>query len=371
MDHKRNIYIASPFAELSSVDDIRKNVSMYLKGNTEEKLRIVLCHINGDISDQLSKLSLYYYVNTLSIFPEIFIIKRKFFEDKIKKQIEWLCYESAKGIYTILSFANGKHFNKYFKQFLRHTYPSISEIYLNTKAIYNIIENTSKDIDLTNIKVKKIVAKKSFYRKEYDISPTSSIEWPEDISYQQAFNKIFEEDAWLKSLDISIQYRTDDAVHETIGTISRNGWMKCSGDFDIFNYSILLHSSNYAIKEKEILKHRERTAQTLFEPRPLEIVFPQEVFKNHNENIKFINAMEKMPLSSISVYHGNPYLSASLVDHKDGSNFKIWILSDDTLTIVPQARCTSSSLDRIINHIGEFFLEGDVIDPRRAAQNEC
>jgi len=70
--------------------------------------------------------------------------------------------------------------------------------------------------------------------------------------------------------------------------------------------------------------------------------------------------MRKLPSSSVSILHGNPYVHLSILDYKDGSVFDIWVLSPDVITIVPQMKGTVAAIKRVINYIFDSYAEGQI-----------
>lgn len=95
---------------------------------------------------------------------------------------------------------------------------------------------------------------------------------------------------------------------------------------------------------------------------PLIIKLESGRLDDHEQNRKFVEAVQGMKHTSYGIYHEGSYVNMSLVDHMDGSTFEIWVVSPDVITIVPQLRATQASLFRLIDHIFERFQEGDVLE---------
>ena len=55
-------------------------------------------------------------------------------------------------------------------------------------------------------------------------------------------------------------------------------------------------------------------------------------------------------------------IQLSVFDYFDGSAFDIWVLSPDKIIIVPQAKGSMPAIKRLINHIFDFYIEGDIKD---------
>ena len=84
------------------------------------------------------------------------------------------------------------------------------------------------------------------------------------------------------------------------------------------------------------------------------------MFKDVKQNKRLIKAISELPKSTYTLYHGNPYVHASLVDYYDGSSYDIWVLSEDKITIVPQIKASFSSMSRLCEHIFKKFREGEI-----------
>jgi len=99
--------------------------------------------------------------------------------------------------------------------------------------------------------------------------------------------------------------------------------------------------------------------------KPLAIHFDYEQFDGLEENAKFIGAMRKLDNASVSVIHGNPYISLAVMDYSDGSTFDIWVLSPSEILIVPQFRSTVAAVKRVISCIFENYADGTIQDHPR------
>ena len=85
---------------------------------------------------------------------------------------------------------------------------------------------------------------------------------------------------------------------------------------------------------------------------------------NEEKNHRLAKVLSEFPKSSHTVYHGNPYLHASLVDYCDGSSYDLWVLSEDRLIIVPQLKASFGSISRFCEHIFRKFREGNIKEQR-------
>jgi len=140
--------------------------------------------------------------------------------------------------------------------------------------------------------------------------------------------------------------------------ITRDGFFKCNRDFSHMFKTIIEEISKKASFNFELYDNRNRNKEERYEPKPLQIIFDFDIFRNKSENKRLINVLDKIPYSSCSIYHGNPYFQASYVDYRDGSSYDIWVLADEKITIVPQMRSSPASLNRLCEAIFIGFREG-------------
>jgi hypothetical protein len=130
----------------------------------------------------------------------------------------------------------------------------------------------------------------------------------------------------------------------------------CESNFEDFWNNIL----EAFVSEQEI-RHRE-----LFnlvdekELNSLKIQYKEKLFEDIEQNKRFLNVLEGLKDSELSVYHGNPYIHANLSDYIDGSNFDVWVTRPDEIYVVPSGNVSVGSFERVLNHINGEFSEGKI-----------
>jgi hypothetical protein len=92
---------------------------------------------------------------------------------------------------------------------------------------------------------------------------------------------------------------------------------------------------------------------------PIVIQFDEPIFRDEGWNEKFFENLAQLKNISIAELHKNPYVHLSVLDYLDGSSYGIWIVSDNEINIIPQARATVASMTRLLNHIYEKVKEGE------------
>jgi hypothetical protein len=146
------------------------------------------------------------------------------------------------------------------------------------------------------------------------------------------------------------------------GAISRDGFFRFEFGFRDFYETVLEHGIDTFVRRTEQLSHRERAKEFQFRAKPLFIEFDTPIFRDKNQNKKLIEAIKTMPNSARSAVHDNPYLHLTVMDYLDKSNYDVWVLSDNRISIVPQTVCTVNSLSRFCDHISREFQEGIIRD---------
>jgi len=348
---------------IRGINDLLNNSTLFMTGS-KAKARMLIAVATEPVEPLLEKKKHEIIYKKLNDHPEIYhcrLLKYDLDETDQATIPEWVMinYKNT-DVFLIVSFANYK-ISRRIIRFLRGLYPKIARTYFNTGYIYNFLRRIDKEDDRLHIRITKLVAKNRIESEGAQKIIASSIDWT-DITYQEAFTKLYEEDAWIKSIDLSLTISDNGSKYEAAGSIARDGMLVCKNNIKFFFYQVVQQALQKAFNDKELFKNRSRRENPGLKVRPLVIEFGKPIFSDKSHNHRLINALRKMPNSSLSVFHANPYLQASMIDYRDGSTYRIWVLSEDSMTIVPQMRATVGSLQRLFNHIGERFMEGKITE---------
>lgn len=291
----------------------------------------------------------------------------KKFRGKIKERISrFLIFKhSNPNIYILITHENYTVFHKDIISYINKFYPKIARTYIDSKYMKQIFHNLEKTIEEVSIRIMRLSTKSRITNKEARKSYETDLKWT-DISYEEMFQKVEENDEWIKSI-----YFTFDSKENSISKknkrflkitcqISRNGVFKCNRMFGFFYNTIGQDIINKAVNDINLLNNRQRIREENFKPKPIVIEFTIDLFKDVNQNKRLIEVLQGISYSSLSVSHSNPYLNCSYVDFKDGSSYDIWILSNNEITIIPQMRCTYASLEKLSHHIFIGLREGTI-----------
>lgn len=177
------------------------------------------------------------------------------------------------------------------------------------------------------------------------------------VPYGGAIESSLENGQWIGDAQFILLEGGDVRLE---GYFSRGGLFKFRHSFLVFKRHVLPHILDMARRRFELYSNRSREDNGGGDASPLVIKLQTDTFDDPEQSRRFIEAVQGMKHASGSVYRASPYVNMSVVDLEDGSAFKIWIMSPDEITIVPQARATQASFSRLISHIFERFQEGDV-----------
>ena len=296
-----------------------------------------------------------------------FKLYKKFRGRKKKERAsKFIIYKhSNPNIYILITHENYTVFHKDILSFINKFYPKIVKTYIDSTNMKEIFHNLEEEIEEINIRIKILSTQSRITNKEANKRYETGRKWT-DISINEMFQKVEENDEWIRSIDFTFTSR-ENSISEQFKDflnincqISRNGVFKCDGKYAFFYSVIVNYSIKKAIKDLNLLSNRQRIKEEKYKSKPIVIEYKYDLFKDVSQNKRLIEVLQKIPFSSLSVSHSNPYLNCSYVDFKDGSSYDIWILSNNEITIIPQMRSTYASLERLNHHIFIGLREGTI-----------
>jgi len=285
---------------------------------------------------------------------------------KKERESKFIIFKHSKpNIYILITHENYSIFRYDILSYINKFYPKIARTYIDSKYMKEMFQNLEKSIEEIGIRIMRLSTQSRITNKEARRQYESDLKWT-DISLEEMFQKVEENDEWIKSIyftfiskEITISEKFKDFLNINC-QIFRNGVFKCDGNFAFFYKIIVNDIVNKAIKDINLLSNRERIREENFKSKPIVIEYKFDLFKDVSQNKRLIEVLQGIPYSSVSVSHSNPYLNCSFVDFKDGSSYDIWILSNNEITIIPQMRSTYASLKRLSHHIFIGLREGTI-----------
>lgn len=232
-------------------------------------------------------------------------------------------------------------------RFIETYKPVTSRIYLSSKEMRNLFEELEEALSC-EIYVKKAVL--------YSHIEEGHITF-EKSHFQNLFNKAENENQYIDKIEYSIIKENQIIYH---GFISRDGIVYYnSGKINYLFNSIIPLIANRGKIKSGMFRGKERHFGKI-EISPIDIDYNKSVFNNGKDNLRLIKALLKVSRGAVAVYHKNPYLHATFLDFIDGSNFDIFVTSSNSISIVPNFKCSVHSLMRVCEQISKDFNEGDI-----------
>lgn len=258
----------------------------------------------------------------------------------------YLIAHQQEDVYTAFSISDREFYEKCVQGYIK-SLPWLSTTYLTTtelRGVFDVLDDQISGDIIVEEAVIKSPSKKTdiLYLKE---------------KYYELFNteKVSEGAYYVDKVKFSIEGRTTFS-----GFISRNGHSRYSKGSSGVYFDYLLDITSEALVEKgSIFEGKDRQYGTR-EANRLEIDFEPGTIRGREANFELIDALRDMSSSSLTVYHKNPYMHASVLDFGDGTTADIFITSDRKVSIIPGFEASKGSLSRICDRITSHFREGEV-----------
>lgn len=229
--------------------------------------------------------------------------------------------------------------------------PKISRFYLASdelRSIFTRFENSGY-----TILVKKAVLYS--HKEEGEISFKK-------LPYYLIFNEAEERDMYVDKVEFVTMKDHKFKFH---GFVARGGTSKfIRGRISLYYEEFLPLLARFGEDKRRKLDRKGKNTKT-FDLNPLALVFKEEVILDEGDIKRIVESLQKLPRSSILLYHSNPYLHLSLLDFIDGSSCDIFVSSPDKISIIPSHNSSLSSLMRVLNHLSKYFEEGEIVEKRR------
>jgi hypothetical protein len=268
-------------------------------------------------------------------------------------------HESRPAVVTLLSFQDPAGFRDGIRRLVRFNKRDLILASLSDKRFRAIVEAYPAAEAFDELLVRRASVKlRANPRQGRHQIGFSSVAWPQS-SLEQAFQWVWDNNGWFVNLTFSA-FR---AGHE-IGRfgLGRRGEVSSSHRFSSAFRSLCIPVGLTFEQDERFFGRRARRELQFHQTRPLVIDYGRGVFAEPEMVRQFVAALRLFPHGPVSVYHGNPYLHAAVLDHVDGSSMEVWVASANRVLVVPQMRATVWGLKRVVQHIYDSFGEGDLAD---------
>ena len=88
--------------------------------------------------------------------------------------------------------------------------------------------------------------------------------------------------------------------------------------------------------------------------------FSEPVFVDQSSYKAVLEALGKLPRTSLAIIHTNPYFHATLTNYEDGGEFDVFITNTSTIHIQGRGEASAASFLRLHNNLTELFRDADV-----------
>lgn len=259
--------------------------------------------------------------------------------------------------YTALTVSDREFFNQAVRRYVQRLPPTVSTSFLSTDELRQLLNKLSDETN-GNFYVTKGVTK----------SPggDTEVKYFDNSRYFDLFNidEVSKQNYYVDKIEFELR----QSRHEFRGQLSREGTSRyVSGNESIYFKKILPNLATLLSAKGDLFNGKAREYGSR-EAEIIEITYQKGAIKGRKENVRLINALEGLKRSSITVYHKNPYMHASVLDYEDGTNADVFLTSDRRVSIVP-FNASRRSLSRICNRINQGFLEGTVSEGEECSKN--
>jgi hypothetical protein len=239
-----------------------------------------------------------------------------------------------------------------------HSYlqPHLCRLFLRTPQIEHSLRSVAKDYPNTKIRVIQYVARKWRESRAHAGHVDTTVEYC-DEDYAAVFQKLEADGKWLSSLRLKT-----NGANACSGRLARDSTFSCTTGFKFFFSRFVGTVAVEVLAQRQLYRDRSRINSPSKASKPLKIIYKSGIFADKKNNYRLIRALEDCPNSALSVFHPNPYLSASFIDYADGSSYSILVSTSTGIMITPERKATTQSLARLCEYICDNFEEGDVVE---------
>lgn len=337
-------------------------ISAFLKNNVDTKVHIAGFIMHKSLTEIFNNYRPDNFVFELeevnSSVNKLQITKS--FKSKNRKKTEIakvLILQVNDNFSIFVSIESLKLFKTVVLQFLSNYYIEMSRAYLDSGNLRNILSSLKQD-DKSNIISRRIIAYQRKSKNKHGFNKKSAIIYTSE-DFLESFDSAIDSDQFIDKIDFTFVKNNNDTNELLLnGHLGREGVFWVDNNFSIFYRFVILKYAELSMSRFNLLQNRERKKEEKFEVKPLEILYSEDVFEEKSVNHKFIGMLKEMSHTSLSCYHANPYININMLDYLDGSSVEMWVIDSKKIILVPQTKCTSDFLSRLINYIFENFREG-------------
>lgn len=142
-------------------------------------------------------------------------------------------------------------------------------------------------------------------------------------------------------------------------TVTRDCRFTARRGTDALFGSILPRAADLAAGRAEMLRACAKTARRRISDQ-LIVKFKERVFADPGKKRARVDAIASMPYTAIIDHPSMFFIHITMVDYGDCSTYGIYVLSGDTLSIIPSLSASDASMSRLVNHVMEKFGDATI-----------
>lgn len=254
--------------------------------------------------------------------------------------------------YLLIALDDTEFFHRQLRSLVTLFYNEIVLSFIKSNDLINLIENYQSTNNISEIIITRATQKIRYHGE----SRMTTVTW-NNSSLEEAYEWLRENNGFFKSVQFKAM-RLEKEV--TNSFVDRRGTMRIDKNFSKLFQSFVIPNFTLLDKYIKLFNNRGRRDNKLLDVNPLAINFDNDLFEDKANHIRFIEMLAELSDTSVSVIHGNPYIHVSIMDYVDGSTYDLWVLNWKQILIVPQLRSSIISLKRIVNHIFDYYAEGEI-----------
>lgn len=299
--------------------------------------------------------------DTISLFSY-----RRRFGRKDQHQVsgEFLTVRWDDGPIYLMVYAGAPSFLRWaLNPLLDRVYPKVARPFLTQQELHDLLRTVQKAVQPDQLRIQEYSAKRrlrSPARRRFE----SVRDWT-DVEADTAFREAKERNVWFRSVRFEIVRSDEPGPWEGMhGRLSKYGHVSVDSGFDLVNRAVLPQLIRVTSERLKLFSNRDRVSAPHHNLMPLEVTYDRAVLEQPDDLKRLLDGLMRFPHGTCTVLHANPYLHVALVDNRDFSAADVWVLSENSILIVPQLRASHAALKRLVNHIFENFAEGRVGEPK-------
>jgi hypothetical protein len=268
----------------------------------------------------------------------------------------------ADHVYLVLCVDTPDFYRNGLTPLVASLYPRAARALVSQRELYGLLRGLQRAVVPAHLRILEFSARRRLQvlaRKRFE----SVRDWT-DIDIDSAFREASERNVWFRSVsfDVAAGEGESSPLVGVRGRVSKYGYFAANRSFQLVDDLLGKQLVRIAADRLRLLSNRERRSTPNHGLLPVEIVYSQNVFRAQDEIGRLLESLRRMPKSTCTVLHANPYMHVMMVDSRDFSAADVWVLSQDRVLVVPQLKASFAALRRIVNHIFEQFGEGNLAE---------